>query len=486
MVAICIKPHRLLILALFMGAQCVMAQTSTATVSVQNSGMAQGTSVVSPMKKKKTGETSNLNIGFDLKAINYTEASAVDNAFQQQAQIGLKYKKTGAVFSEAELIIGTFSQPNSMYYSFSQAYLAYGLAESFVAVGRKKENLSFADDFFNLGLVQAHATNDNLEYETGGLTGISGKLGNKDMGVLVAFNPIFIPNQGPQTTAEGGKIISTNRWAPAPPSKYMFGDEFHNINYAIRDYKITDIISNSGYMINGFYGMNKTRPMLVATFAKKPINEIALSRDTFSDISTLEGYVFLTPVVLNHQVQALDFNFDYENLKTSLSYLADTPENKNASDLEFIQTLEPMQVVSAYLALDLSFQFSRKFDVYLAAANISGGKIQDLDKDKKVSNVAIANSRSLFKKPIKVGLATEAFYIYNKAVETDVNLTYDQELKGSLMGLKINYAASKNLKLSIGADIIGVENDLPEEAQGNFLDQNKANDRFSAGVNYVF
>ena len=98
----------------------------------------------------------------------------------------------------------------------------------------------------------------------------------------------------------------------------------------------------------------------------------------------------------------------------------------------------------------------------------------------------MAASRTLFKKPIRVGLKNELFFVANNAVETDLMMTYDQELKGSLLSVQIKYSPFKSTKLSLGADVIGVENELPSSLQGNYLDQNKANDRFFAGVNYAF
>lgn len=446
-----------------------------------------GTSVLKNNKTKKNNEAFKVLIELDLNAISYAEPSNVDNNFQQQAQIALNLKKQGSVFSETNIIIGTFSEPQSVYYALPEGYIGFGSKDSNLIIGRKKENLSFADSFFHFGLIQSNFTNDNIDFIEGGLTGLSARYSYGGMGVMADFMPIFIPNQGPQVKAEDGRIVSSNRWASSPPSKFKFGEEHKDINYAIRDYNMTDIISNSGFMLHAFMGQQKsTRPVFAATYAKKPINEVALSRDTYSDISNFEGYVFLTPVVLTHEVMAADLNLDYENFNSSLSYLADEPNNKDATGLEVLQNLSPLKIVSLYASLDLSEVLDKKIKVYTAAAAISGGEIRDLNSEKKESVFAVANSRTLFKRPVCLGLKGEMFYVYNEAVESDVSLTYDQELKGSLLSMQFKYSPFKNMGLSIGTDIIGVENELPADVQGNFLDQNKANDRFSAGIDYVF
>lgn len=239
-------------------------------------------------------------------------------------------------------------------------------------------------------------------------------------------------------------------------------------------------------MLQGYFGENKTRPLISATFARKPVNEIALSRDMYQDISTAEGFVYLTPVVLTHEVQALDFNLDYENINTSISYLADQPTNVVAKSPEVLQNLSPLSIISFYASLDLGEVINRKLKIYTAFASISGGEVRDLDSQGKEADDSIANARTLYKKPLRFGVNGEAFLLRNSAIETDIAMTYDQELKGSLLSMVIKYVPLKNLKVSLGADIIGTEGELPASAKGNFLDQHKADDRFFAGVGYAF
>lgn len=444
-----------------------------------------GTSIVKNKSKKDT-EALITTIALDFKAISYAEASLVDKNLQQQFQVGLTLKKHGTFFTESSLILGTFSEPASVYYALPQAFLGYGSADANLAFGRKKNNLSVADSIFNFGLLQSGFTNDNINFVEGGLTGLHVHYFTGNFGLNAAFMPIFIPNQGPQTKIEDGKVVSSNRWASSPPTTFKDGSEEKNINYAIRDYSLLETISNSGFMLQGYFGKNKTRPVISATYAKKPVNEIALSRDMYQDISTAEGFVYLTPVVLSHEVQAIDLNLDYENINSSLSYLADQPTNIAAKSPEALQNLSPLSIISFYVSLDLAEVLNRKLKIYTAIASISGGEVRDLDSQGKESDVSIANSRTLYKKPLRFGVNGEAILLRNSAVEADVAMTYDQELKGSLLSVNMKYSAMKNLKVSLGADIIGTEGELPASAKGNFLDQHKADDRFFAGVGYAF
>ena len=465
------------------GITAIIALFMLASVSV--SAETSGSSVLK-IKTKNDSEALNASAEFDLKMISYAESSSVDSNSQQQFQAELTLRKQGTFFTDTSILIGTFSEPGSVYYAFPQAFVGYGSQDAFVAFGRKKENLSFADSLYNFGLLQSGFSNDNIDFVEGGLTGLHTHFHSGKFGFNAAFMPLFIPNQGPQTKFEDGKNISTNRWAAAPPSIFKNGTDQKNINYAIRDYSLVDIISNSGFMLRGYFGANKARPLISATYAKKPVNEIAISRDTYQDISTSEGFVYLTPVVLNHEVQALDFNLDFENINTTLSYLADQPINVVAKTPDVIQNLSPLSIVSFYASLDLADVTRRKLKFYTALAIISGGEIRDLNTEGKESGFSVANSRTLYKKPLRFGITGEVISTRNGAIETDLAMTYDQELKGSLLSVVLKYAAMKNLKLNLGADLIGTEADLSATAQGNFLDQHKADDRFFAGVSYAF
>jgi hypothetical protein len=233
-------------------------------------------------------------------------------------------------------------------------------------------------------------------------------------------------------------------------------------------------------------GESKKRPTFSATYARKPINEIALSRDTFADIATFSGNVILNPVVLNHNVYSVDLNMDSNSFKSTLSFLGDNPENVSAQGLETMQILSPLNIYTAYVAFDLNSVLDRKMEVYAAASLIEGGEIRDLTSDGNVGTVTYATSRTLFKKPIRLGLKGEALNISNRSLTTDISFTYDQQLKGSLLSAAVTYPITRQLGINAGIDLLGVENEATASTENNFLEQNKSNDRISAGVNYVF
>lgn len=443
-----------------------------------------GTSLYNPRSSRSTDFGARL--GLSLKQISYGSASAYDNGSLQQVETEITVSKKGTFFSNTNLILGTFSIENSFYFALPEAYGGYGSKENSVTVGRKIENYSMSDTFFNFGLMHPTFSNDNINFKTNGLTGVGFHHHSGSFGINVAYNPIFIPNQGPQVKIEDGEVNSTNRWATVPPEAVRLGDENREIVYAIKDYKISEVLNNPGYMANVFFGEKKERPFLMATYGRKPINEIALSRDTFADIATFRGNVILNPHVLYHQIYAADVNLDSKDLKFTASFLGDQPENIPAQQMETMQTLSPLSIVSANLSYDLEGAIGRKMEVYVAAANISGGEIRDINSSGQSSEISFAGSRTLFRRPVKLGAKGELFYIQNRPFSADVNFTYDQQLKGSLLSAAINYAMTKSIKISAAADVLGVQEESTSGSDSNFLYQNKANDRIMAGVDYVF
>lgn len=457
----------------------VMAQPAT-TSAVQPSSTS-----TYRVKKNLREDAAGSTLGFSLSAIGYSSESSVDNSFQQKAEMNMRFKMDGSFFGDSRITLGTFSEPQSMYYDLPEAYLGYGDKYNAITAGRKHETLSFADSFFDLGLIQSHQTTDNINFSEGGLTGLMVHFYTGDFGFKAAYNPVFIPNQGPAVKAEDGKIVSSNRWAQKPPDQFKFGDQNKEIIYAIREYDISDIVLNSGVMGTVFFGGTQARPLLQLTYANQPVNELALSRDTFSDISTFKGYVYLTPVVLMHEVAAGDINLDSGKFKSTFSVITDNPTNKKAVELEAMQTLSPLTMVSVYAAYDMGSP-GRELSVYAAAAKVQGGEIKDLQADGKESNISFATGRTQFKNPLRAGIKSDMFYIYNEAVNADVNVTYDQELKGSLLSMLVKYKLFKGGMINVGADLIGMQNDTTSESESNFLAQNKANDRVFGGLTYVF
>lgn len=438
-------------------------------------------------QEKKFSKSARPVIEFNLDQVGYSSESSYDHQGQQSAALILGHTQKGFVFSASEFLVGVTSEKNSFYAAAPEVYIGVGQKEaSFAAAGRMKKNYNFLDSYYNLGLYNSYFTNDFIAYKEQGLSGIHLQFYDRFWGVYAGWHPLYLPNQEPQVREESGTLVSSNRWAQRPPPQFQFADKNHPIEYVIRDYSINEIIANQGYSASAFIGEDPKRPLLQVAYANHPVNEIPLMRDTYGTAMDFVGHVKLSPVVAYHEVQSADLNFDFLNIQTTLSYMEDKVSNKIAAENEALQNLAPLQAYGMYVAADVSPWVKRQLIFSIAAAEMKGGEIKDLDSDGKESIFTFSSRRTQFKAPITLGLATEIAFVRSKPLKTQVRWTYDRTDKGSLLSTQLGYQIVANMNVHVGADIVGVEQTLPEDSATNFLDRNQANDRVYGGLQYVF
>ena len=438
-------------------------------------------------KEKKSSDSVRPLIEFNLDQVGYSSSSPYDHQGQQSASLTLGHTQKGFLFSASEVVVGATSEKNSFYAAAPEIYMGVGQKDaSFAAAGRMKKNYNFLDSYYSLGLYNSYFTNDFIGYKEQGLTGVHLQAYDGFWGVYAGWHPLYLPNQEPQVHEEHGNLVSSNRWAQRPPPQFQFADKNHPIEYVIRDYRINEIVSNQGYAASAFLGENPKRPLLQISFAHHPVNEIPLTRDTYGTAIDFVGHVNLSPVVTYHEVQSADVNFDFLNIQTTFSYLEDRVSNKIAAENEALQNLAPLQVYGLYIAADVSPWVKRQLIFSVAAAEMKGGEIKDLDAQGKESIFTFSTRRTQFKAPVTLGLATELAFIRSKPLKTQVRWTYDRTDKGSLLSTQFGYEMMANVNVHVGADILGVEQALPEDAAAHFLDRNQANDRVYGGLQYVF
>ena len=436
-------------------------------------------------KQSNFNADQNFNLNVQLTGVQYFSESTADSNFQQQAEIQAKYEKLGPVLVKANGLAGTFAISKSSYFSVPELCLGLDSADTKnnIVLGRKIKNFSFLDKDQTLALFNSYFTNDMIRYEQQGLVGIHAEYQYKKLGFYAGYYPIYLPNQGPQVYEEGGEIRSSNRWSQKPPSQFRFGHLDREIVYAIRDYDINEIIQNPGEGLSLFFGDSNQRPWIQASYARKPVNQIPLSRDTYGTASNFIGQVKLSPVVTYSQVQAVDINLDATQVKTTFSYLEDRVANKVAPENETLQFLKPLKMYGVWVAIDLNDYLSRSMILEISYAELFDGEIQDLLSNGRNSIFTYSGQRSLFKKPMSLKLNSELFFINTIPVMSSMKWTYDSVYKGTLFTGIVSYQTLAKVKLNLGFDLLGVEE---EKKETNFLQDNQANDRIYGGLEYVF
>ncbi len=425
---------------------------------------------------------------FGLTGLGYVSDSSTDQSAQGQAEFSLSLKKEGFFFSGLEVTAGTFTEPRSTYIPVPEAYLAVGSEkENFAAVGIKSQSYSFIDRYYNLGMYQSYYTNDFINYKEQGFTGLQVQLRSGLLGFKGGYQPIFLKNQGPSVYEKDGQLVTSNRWARRPPKQFEFVEgQVKDIEYDIRNDDVAQIITNQGHTLSFFLGENAERPWFQASYARHPLNEIPLSRETYGSIGDFRGHVLLSPVVTDHEVKSADFNLDSGPFESTLSYLEDQPQNSEPRPDETLQVFNPLKVYGVYIAVELKELFNRPLKISFSAAEMQGGEIKEVMQGGKESLFIFASERTIFKRPISLGATGEFLYIGSKPLRTSVQWTYDRAHQGSLISTKLAHETWKQVYLHGGFDLLGVENEPSVDAQANHLSRNQANDRFFAGVQYVY
>lgn len=451
--------------------------------------------IQSRFNQNKSRLSEKLKLNVNLNGVQYFSETTADSNFQQQVEAEARFEQSGRILVKADGLVGTYNLDRSSYIAVPELFLGLSLAESnspnnSLVAGRKIQAFSALDRNENLGFFNGYFTNDFINFREQGLTGIhaEGRTATRigPLGLYVGFLPLYFPHQGPQVYEQNGEIKTSNRWAQKPPSRFRFGSSEREIVYAIRSYEIEKIIKNSGEAASLFWGGSPERPWVRMSYARKPVNDIPLTRETYGTTSNFTGQVKLSPVVTYEQVQSLDLSYDVSQFKATLSYLEDRVFNQTAALDETLQFLTPVRVFGAWFAADLSNYFARSTTAEVSYSEITGGQIKDLLTDGRDSLFTFSSQRTRFRKPVSFKLTTDLFQLQKRIVKTQVKWTYDSAYRGTLLSGAASYqpvTKIKALNLNIGFDLLGVEQEVSED---NFLQSKQANDRVYGGLQYVF
>lgn len=428
---------------------------------------------------------------FNLTGMNYFSDSSADQSFQQNINLDLDVKGSrGEFFYKTQAVMGLYSEVHSDYYAVPEVFIGYGQTQNYkLTVGREIFIFNELDQFSNLGLFNSYFSNDLINYKMQGLIGLHFLMHQGGWGIQAGINPIYLPNQGPQVHEKDGHITSTNRWAPRPPTEFQFNNENKPIQYAIRNYSFSEIIFHPGETFSFFYGDSPQRPLVKLSYAYKPVNEIALSRENYGDTNkNMDVHVNLSPVVTYQTIKSVDFNLQPTNaVSTTLSYIDEQPYNQEANEYETRQWLNPMKIYGITSAIDLQNFLNNPIHLILGYSIVEGGTIQDLTQGREPGLFTFSKYRTQFQHPLTIGLQSEnQFFKLKKATVTNVKWTYDQKVKGSLFSLNISQEAFDQVRMNVGCDILGVRDINDEVSVDSFLSKNQSHDRIFGGLEYVY
>lgn len=349
--------------------------------------------------------------------------------------------------------------------------------------GRKKYNWSHLDSYWKTSLWQPNYALDYLRPEEQGLFGIFFEFERPGFRFMTFTTPAFIPNMGTDVREESGELVSDSRWFKQPNSKYDFNGRLRTISYKLSIPEIRGLISKPAVGFNLGYGDQKSGFWLNQSLGYKPVNELILKREGFAETTEKNIKVIVSPDVAYHAIASIDFGYTFHNLKVIGSYLEDHPKEKIPTDDWVSQVLGGLRAYSLMIENDFGSTFIRQLKMQAGYLKVYGGNIYDVDSKNEKDTYNLFTERVNFYNALMLKAQGYLFSLFKTDFITRFSYLRDFDQRGSVVNSEFQFYPSKNWAVLFGADVISVDT---EDDSSGFMNQYRANDRFYAGVNYVF
>lgn len=369
-------------------------------------------------------------------------------------------------------------------YSVQEVFVFYRLEKDFkVTLGRKKVDWSVLDNYWKTSMWQSKYAIDYLRPEDQGLVGAFFEYKRSDFQFTALTTPIFIPNMGTDVREEGGELKSDSRWFRTPSTKYDFNGRIKTITYDLSYPEIRSLVSRPGAGFNILIGDHSKGFWINQSAGYKPVNELVLKREGYAEAAEKNVKVVVSPDVTYHSLLSVDVGYSFKNFKVISSYVEDSPKEKIPLNDWVIQKLEPMKGYSLMIENNIEYSLIRDLKIQLGYLRIEGGTISDIDVNSQKDTFTLFDERFNFYNSLLFKTEGKLFRLFDRDFTTKFSYLRDFIQKGTLINTEFQFYPIKNWAVLIGGDFISV--DVEDDSSG-FLNQNRANDRIYAGVNYVF
>lgn len=377
-------------------------------------------------------------------------------------------------------------------YSVQELYWGYNHDSSVnqTTVGRKLEYWSQTDQDWQLGIWQPESLFDSLRPVDQGLTGVFSKLKYGKFESLAFISPIFIPTMGPEVKEEDGSLVSDSRWHQSPSSHFILFGKQRKIVYSLNVPDVWDLVQKPGIGYRARWGGDEPGFWVSGNLGYKPMNSLLLKYDQklgSSEEGEDTGSAPLYPIVGYHFVGGADVGYKLEKSNFALSYLEDAPQpiDQNEDDPFIVQRPTGMKAYSAHADTEVNLAgFAEPVVLAVGYLLINGGTYEDFDAKGK-SYGAVFSQRFHFNHAASLQ-AQFSTVLFRKKLISKFKYLREFDQRGMVGTGEFHFFPITDLALTVGADVLGVDNPSVEGSDDRFLNQFRANDRVYGGVSYVF
>lgn len=353
--------------------------------------------------------------------------------------------------------------------------------QNFLSIGRKKESWSYIDNNFTLGMYQPLFQWDPLLPQQQGLTGVFLTVESPDTVIpwgFVAFgSPLFIPDQGAGYQIRNGQFERSNPYFQAPPKFFVIRGQTDTADYNIQKPDTNDVIFNRSFAGKVYFGKEQEGPYFQASFANKPVNQLALGFQGFVTPNNSVD-VEIQPQVYYHSLASADALYSFKDVVVGLSALRESISSP---------TYDPQWTYVDYSRSDLISPFVKvrlkNFNIALSYLSVSGAT-ETIKGDLSDQSSSYLPHRYPFQSAYQAVLNYRFRLVASQYLNFSTRYLQGSQNEFTLWTTQASYQFRSNWSVSMTTQMVAVQ----DSAAGNLISYQayNNNDAVAMGVNYVF
>jgi len=473
-----------------------------------------GFSSFGPILKGSSSESEMHSLGFDYSGYSFLKDDTDATRDRSYPSLNFHWRQVqrGSIWEW-----GGETGMQFTYHPDGHSAFAFEIPEAYVGtsedlgpvqfkVGRKLEHWNHLDEAWRLGIWQPRFRWDYIRPEIVGLTGIFLSIRQPAFKFVVMGSPGFIPERGVQVAVENGAVISRSPWFLPPPSEISILSRKTAVEYHLVLPDTMDIVNRSGINFLFKVGEEKKGPWLAAAYAYKPMNQLLLAYDGYLKLNrdgnkVASANVF--PRLLFHHLTSVEAGWEESSFRASISALSERPVRDYTPEGWTTQEVKPALALSP--SVDFAFQGAKEQPIHLGLSylRVWGGTAPDrgIGGSFVSEGGSVFESRYPFSQAVLVSLNTSLAALSSSLpnswnrVSLHTRLLQDIPNQGTVLSWDLRYRPRSNLEFTVGADILGTSSSEVNSNYSignssgqttNFIDRYRSNDRFHAGMSYVF